>query len=956
MLPAKRSAALAYSVHRLAVLKQIWIRSSSTYKPHEVEGKWQERWRAEAASRTGKASELLLSSEKKEKKYILSMFPYPSGELHMGHVRVYTLSDTLARLYRLQGYQVVHPMGWDAFGLPAENAALERGVDPARWTQQNIAAMKQQLLQLGMDFDWELELSTCQPEYYRWTQWIFLQLFKQGLAYQRAASVNWDPVDETVLANEQVDAQGRSWRSGALVEKKLLHQWFLDIRSLAPELLQALDDLNEWPSAVKHLQRSWIGHSQGAKVSFSVEEQPGRCLEVFTSRPETLYGVSFLALAPEHPGLRPPTANNATGALRALMRPQCVRQLEKLQQRLASHTDVQRQTSEAEAGLNTGLTARHPLLPNVTLPIFVAAYVLPQYGTGAVMGVPGHDTRDRAFAKQNGLRVLVVMEPVDQQHTHEAPGKAADQHTSPAPDKAADQPEEESCFTGEGVMVNSGEVTGLTSQEARAQVVSMLEAAGRGESQQEFRLQNWLVSRQRYWGAPVPVLHCREEPSCGPQPVPEHQLPVTLPDLMSGLESTTDRKRALRSEQARAWREGAACPRCGGKAERDTDTLDTFVDSSWYFLRFLCPPQARAQKAWDPVQAGRWLPVDVYVGGVEHAILHLLYARFITRALHKQGLVTEKEPFKCLLSQGMVLGATYRWKDSQRPLPAKDVTPALLPQLYKVYEKMSKSKGNGVAPQEAIEQYGADVCRIAMLFKAPPEKNLEWGPEALAGPSRWLQRLWALLQDYLQAHQDRPAQLSPPPQDPQQWSPTEQALSLARAEAVLGVTRSMETHLFNVAVAQLMTLSNSLKELASQDHKLLHSPVYSRTLETLIIMLAPMAPHISAELWTQLQQAAEDKRGSGSNELQRQSWPQVSRAEHALQEAAARKVKVLVSFKGKKIDLMEFDSAIAQDKETLTAAVLQTKVAQDALCSQKPSRVVVVYNEKTKSYIVNLVP
>ena len=635
----------------------------SRYNPAEIEQKWQNTWTEQGLDRTPTDSD-------KPKFYALSMFPYPSGNLHMGHVRNYTITDVIARIRRMQGYRVLHPMGWDAFGLPAENAAIARGIHPAKWTYENIAHMKAQLKPLGFSLDWDCELATCSPDYYKWTQWIFLQFFQAGLAYQKEAAVNWDPIDQTVLANEQVDSQGRSWRSGAIVERKLLRQWFFKITDYAEELLNDLDKLSGWPERVKLMQANWIGKSVGAYLEFPIIGLAEK-IGVFTTRPDTVYGVSYVVLAPEHPLTQIVTTTDQKAAVDAFI------------EEVAKQSELERTAEDKpKRGIPTGGKAINPFTGE-EIPIWIADYVLYEYGTGAVMGVPAHDVRDFQFAKEKQLPIKVVIaaegENIGETLLQEA-------------------------YTAPGVMINSGTFDGTASVEGKQAIIEHAEKQGWGKGRVQYRLRDWLISRQRYWGAPIPVIYC---PNCGTVPVPEADLPVQLPE---DVVFTAGRVSSL--AQLDGWA-NVPCPSCGTPAKRETDTMDTFIDSSWYFLRY--PDAKNDRQVFDKNKTNDWLPVDQYVGGIEHAILHLLYSRFFTKVLRDQGFLNFDEPFQRLLTQGMVQGLTYmnptteKWIPSNLVDPADPKDPETGEKLEVSFKTMSKSKYNGVAPEDVIKKYGADV-------------------------------------------------------------------------------------------------------------------------------------------------------------------------------------------------------------------------------------------------------
>lgn len=675
----------------------------SRYNPAAIEEKWQQTWAELGLDQTS-------TNTDKPKFYALSMFPYPSGSLHMGHVRNYVITDVIARLKRMQGYRVLHPMGWDAFGLPAENAALDRGIPPAKWTYQNIDQMRQQLQQLGLSIDWKREVTTCSPDYYKWTQWIFLQFLKAGLAYQKEAAVNWDPIDQTVLANEQVDNEGRSWRSGAMVERKLLRQWFLKITDYAEELLNDLDKLTGWPERVKLMQANWIGKSVGAYLEFPIvgmEEKIG----VYTTRPDTVYGVTYIVLAPEHPLTRRVTTPDHQAAVEAFI------------QEVSSQSELERTAEDKpKRGIPTGGKVVNPFTEE-EIPIAIADYVLYEYGTGAVMGVPAHDTRDFQFAKAKQLPITVVIVPTDTAVNEAIALKEA--------------------YTEPGIVINSGRFNGMVSTDAKEAIIKYAQSQGFGKARVQYRLRDWLISRQRYWGAPIPVIHC---PSCGTVPVPEQDLPVRLPD-----DITFTGRGPSPLAQLDNW-VNVPCPTCGTQAKRETDTMDTFIDSSWYFLRY--PDANNDQQVFDSAKTNDWMPVDQYVGGIEHAILHLLYSRFFTKVLRDSGLLNFDEPFQRLLTQGMVQGITYKNPVTGKYIPPAQVNlseqkdPETGEPLQVFYEKMSKSKYNGVEPQEVLRKYGADTARMFTLFKAPPEKDLEWEDADVEGQFRFLNRVWRLVAEF----------------------------------------------------------------------------------------------------------------------------------------------------------------------------------------------------------------
>lgn len=733
----------------------------------------------------------------KPKYYVLEMLPYPSGRIHMGHVRNYTLGDVAARYRKALGYNLIHPMGWDSFGLPAENAAMERKVHPGAWTDKNIAEMKAQLKPLGFSYDWGREIATHTPEYYRHEQKMMIDFWKAGLLYRKESHVNWDPVENTVLANEQV-IDGRGWRSGALVERKLIHQWFLKITDFAEDLVQGLDQLSGWPEKVRTMQKNWIGKSQGAYVDFQLSN--GEKVTVFTTRPDTLFGMSFLAIAPGHPIAKKQAENNTELF-------DFIKECER-----GGTSEAAIETAE-KLGCPVGLTASHPLVPGKTIPVYVANFVLMEYGTGALFGCPAHDQRDFEFAQKYSLSILQVVsgqEPWDQT----------------------------SAYTGDGVMINSEELNGLRSAEAKQQMIKKLEESGAGQGATTYRLRDWGVSRQRYWGCPVPFVHCDE---CGVVPEKLENLPIKLPEDVA-----FDRPGNPLDHHPK-WKH-TKCPRCDKPAVRDTDTMDTFFESSWYFLRY-CSPQS--EQAFDEKDIQYWMPVDQYIGGVEHAILHLLYSRFFTRALRKCGYpINFDEPFSRLLTQGMITHATYQDKDGAWLSPAEvmplengtyvkvsDQSPVTVGRL----EKMSKSKKNTIDPGEIIETYGADTARLFMMSDNPPEKDLEWTDAGAEGAWRYLNKL------YMQAMYA--ADIIPAIGTAEPNTFTSAAMNLRRIthKTIREYTNDLETFAYNRGVARLRTLSNELFafDAKTADEKWALREGY----EGLIQLLAPITPHICEEIW-----------------------------------------------------------------------------------------------------------
>jgi leucyl-tRNA synthetase len=771
------------------------------YTPKDIEEKWQQRWAA------ARVSEIDVS-DPGQKYYMLNMFPYPSGDLHVGHGRNYILGDALYRFLRMQGRAALNPMGWDAFGLPAENAAIKRGIHPRQWTLSNIERMKRGFQRWGILYDWSKELASCEPEYYRWNQWLFLQLYKRGLAYRGTAPVNWCPSDQTVLANEQVTNDGRCERCGAVVVQRELSQWFLKITEYADRLDAGLDTLTEWPEKVKLMQRNWIGRSLGADVQFHVPVL-GKSLTVFTTRPDTIFGATFMVLAPEHPDVPALLADHPRRA-----------EIEQWIAGVRNQTNLERQEAGKE-GRDTGKTAVNPFTGQA-IPIWLGNFVLMQYGTGAIMAVPGHDQRDFEFARELGLDIRVVVRPRDAQPP--LPGDLTEAYV--VKDESA-------------VAHDSGLITGLPTPRAIETIIDEIERRGIGRKMVRYRLRDWLISRQRYWGTPIPMLYCD---ACGLVPVPEEELPVELPlDVpFTGREGNPLAKVETFVN--------AICPKCGGKARRETDTMDTFVDSSWYYLRFITPGDAT--KIFDTGLVNRWLPVDQYIGGIEHAILHLLYARFITRALHDMGLVAFEEPFTHLFNQGMITKEGYRdpsenmawvplneveWRE-EKPFKANTST-ELIPEVG----KMSKSRFNVVPPDELIDRFGADTERVYTLFIAPPEKEAAWSDEGVIGAHRFLGRVWSLGEQILNLRQ--PASGEPP-------AAGAEKMIRKTHQTIAAVTHRIERFEFNTVISALMELSNAIGDYLSAGGD--DANALRESYESLLALLHPVAPHITEELWGML--------------------------------------------------------------------------------------------------------
>ncbi len=769
----------------------------SRYNFRETEAKWQALWREREcfAAREDAA---------RPKYYVLEMFPYPSGKLHVGHVRNYTMGDLVARYRRAQGFNVLHPMGWDAFGLPAENAAIAGHVHPATWTRDNIATMRAQLQRMGFAYDWAREIATCHPEYYRHEQKMFLDFLAAGLAYRKESWVNWDPVENTVLANEQV-IDGRGWRSGAPVEKRLLSQWFLRITAYADELLEALGGLERWPERVRLMQENWIGRSEGARVRFRLAGRDDR-IEVFTTRPDTLFGASFLALSPHHPLAQQLAERDPALA-------EFIAECDRLGTSEAAIEAAEKR------GFCTGLEALHPFAAERRVPVYVANFVLMEYGTGAIFGCPAHDQRDLDFARKYGLPVIPVILP---------PG------ADPASFAIGD-----TAYVDDGTAYNSGFLDGLAVAEAKRAAGERLEALGAGERTVAYRLRDWGVSRQRYWGCPIPVIHC---PDCGIVPVPEADLPVELP-----ADVDFDKPGNPLANHP-SWKH-VACPACRGPAQRETDTFDTFFESSWYFLRFC---SARAAVAYDPEAAAYWMPVDQYIGGVEHAVLHLLYSRFFTRALKQCGYVAVDEPFAGLFTQGMVLHQTYQ-NDAEEWLFPKEVhagpdgrlcDAAGRPVSVGRLEKMSKSKRNVVDLDDIVDTYGADTARLYLMSDSPPERDLEWTETGIEGIWRYVNRLWRMVSE--------PAAELPPAGAamPAGLGPALVARRRQIHKTIAAVTDDLDKFRFNRAVARIRELTNALDDLPADEAGA--GAVLREGLETAALLLGPMMPHLAEEMWQSL--------------------------------------------------------------------------------------------------------
>lgn len=829
------------------------MNSDTRFDPATADARWQNAW---DQAQTFRAD----SNSAKPKSYVLEMFPYPSGRIHIGHVRNYTMGDVLARYKKATGHEVLHPMGWDAFGMPAENAAMEKGVHPGGWTRANIAHMKAQLKRLGFALDWSRELATCEPDYYGHEQALFIDLYEAGLVYRKESEVNWDPVDMTVLANEQV-IDGKGWRSGAEVEKRKLNQWFLKITDFAEELLEGLGNLENWPDKVRLMQENWIGKSKGLEFSFDLSN--GATLPVYTTRPDTIFGASFVAVAADHP-VAQAIDNDAARAFIA----ECKK---------GGTTAAELETAE-KLGFDTGITAKHPFT-GADLPVFIANFVLMDYGTGAVMAVPGHDQRDFEFATKYGLPIPRVVAPsVDD----------------------AEKPFDGEAEAGEGVIVNSDFLDGMEVEDAKREIIRRIEDQGRGTGKTVWRLRDWGVSRQRYWGTPIPFIHCE---ACGVVPAPKDSLPITLPE---DVDFQTPGNPLLRHP---SWKH-VDCPHCGGKAERETDTLDTFVDSSWYFLRFASQP---ADKPFDAAEVAKWLPVEQYIGGIEHAILHLLYARFWTRALAKMGQIEVKEPFASLFTQGMVTHETYSRKEGGKTVYyapdeiSREAERALLTadggevEIGRVI-KMSKSKKNVVDPDTIIDTYGADAVRWFMLSDSPPERDLPWSEAGIEGCSRFVHRLWRLFGQYDAGAtgEDKP-------------------LDRKTHQTTAAIAEDVEALGFNKAVARIYELTGAVEKAAPSASR-------SAAIRTLVQLVAPMMPHLAEEAWAAI---------GGEGMVADAAWPAVDSALLVEDE-----VTIAVQHKGKLRDTLTAPKGAS--KEDLEAMALASAKVQRSIDGADIRKIIVV--------------
>ena len=802
---------------------------TTQYEPKKIEKKAQEFWEKERCFEVDEASD-------KEKFYCLTMFPYPSGQLHMGHVRVFTISDVIARYQRMLGKHVMQPMGWDAFGMPAENAAIERDIPPAEWTYQNIDYMRSQLKRLGYAYDWTRELTTCRPDYYRWEQWLFTRLFEKGLVYRKNSIVNWDPVDQTVLANEQV-IDGRGWRSDAVIERREIPQWFMKITDYAEELLSCLDKLDGWPESVKMMQRNWIGRSEGIDITFKVDEK--LTLSAYTTRPDTLMGVTYLAIAGEHLLAKKIASNN----------PKVADFIAECKKNHAVEAAIE--TMEKK-GMPLGIDAIHPITGE-KIPLWVANFVLMNYGTGVVMGVPGHDQRDWDFAKEYKITINQVIKPSD--------NSKIDINIAP--------------YLEYGILINSNEYNGLNSHQAFDAIAEYLEKKNKGKRTINFRLRDWGISRQRYWGTPIPIIYCDE---CGTVAVPEEQLPVILPEKVKfkGIGSPLKNMSDFYHTD---------CPKCGNIAKRETDTFDTFFESSWYFSRYACPGSDRML---DDREA-YWMPVDQYTGGIEHAILHLLYSRFFQKLLRDEGLSSADEPFTNLLTQGMVL------KDGA---------------------KMSKAKGNTVDPQELIDKYGADTVRLFMISAASPEQALEWSDKGVQGAYRFLKKLWVLIEKHYSEDPLKPIN---------DLNGNQKELRYKTHSTIVKVSDDIgRRYKFNTAIAAIMELLNSVTRFDDDSHK--GRSVVRESLETIILLLSPIVPHICHELWKKL---------NYKTSLIDERWPNADKL-----ALAKDSIEIVVQVNGKLRSRIIVD--VNADEEKIKSLVIKDKNVQRYIGKNKVKNIIIV--------------
>ena len=853
--------------------------SDQRYEPREIEAYWQKEWANQGLYRTN------TDVNKDNTFYALSMFPYPSGSLHMGHVRNYVITDVLARYKRMQGYNVLHPMGWDAFGLPAENAAIERETSPSTWTDKNISQMKDQLDRLGLSIDWSKEVTTCKEDYYKWTQYIFNQLHKNNLAYQKKATVNWDPIDQTVLANEQVDAEGKSWRSGAKVEKKELNQWFLRITSFAEDLNKDLVKLKDWPERVRVMQKNWIGKSIGAEITFEIKNHNQK-ITAFTTRIDTVYGVSYLVLASNHP------------LIDQLINDKDIDQLIEFRNTQEKLSDLERNSdSRKKLGMYLGVNAINPA-NNKEIPIWIGDYVIMEYGTGAVMGVPAHDSRDYKFAKSYDLPINYVIRPNNDEDDSYLNAEYVDK----------------------GIMINSDTFNGIESDIAKTKILELGSNANWAKPKTTYKLRDWLISRQRYWGCPIPIINCKK---CGQVRVPDEDLPVSLP---IDIKLTGKGKSPLTTNTE--WI-NTCCPKCGNEAKRETDTMDTFMCSSWYFLRYINPENE--QNPFIKSEIDKWLPVKQYVGGIEHAILHLLYSRFLTKALKSCGLLNIDEPFKKLLTQGMVQAITFKNPNNNKYFSKdqiKDINdpkdPITGENIDIIYEKMSKSKYNGVDPSLVIDKYGADTARMFILFKAPPEKDLEWDDSDVEGQYRFIQRLWKFVINTLELTKSK-SRLN----IEKEKSKDDEALRLINI-AIKEITDDLDNLQFNTAISELMKAVNGLSSIVNN----CSNETLTNVVSILVKITSPFSPHIAEELWKTI---------GNTQSIHLQSWPKFDAS--ALEQDS---FKLMIQINGKVRGSIDASKNLSKDE--LGDIAIKSDAAQKWIDGKEPKRIIVVPNK-----LVNIV-
>ncbi len=841
------------------------------YNFEKIEERWRNYWQEEGTFRTD-------LEETEDNFYYLNMFPYPSGTMHVGHGRNYIIGDTLTRFMKMKGLNVLNPMGFDAFGLPAENAAIERGIQPGEWTEENIADFKEQFRQWGIEYDWDKEVRTHEPGYYKWTQWLFLKLYEEGLAYRDESPVNYCSRCDTVLANEQV-IDGKCERCGTEVEERQLEQWFFRITDYAQELLDDLDGLDGWPDHVKKMQRDWIGRSEGVEITFDLPDRKGE-LDVFTTRPDTLFGATFMALAPEHPLVESIIEDMDDREKRKKFR-SFVDETKRIDQTRRAGGDLTKE------GLFTGEYAVNPV-NGEEIPIWIANFVLTQYGSGAIMAVPGHDQRDFEFAEKYDIPIVEVI----------------------APEKGSPSGELEEAYEEPGYLINSGQFDGMDSETAYREIGEWLKERGKGDFTVNYKLQDWLISRQRYWGAPIPVVHC---PDCGVVPVPEEELPVELPEVeFIGNKGLSEIEDFVQAE----------CPKCGREAKRETDTMDTFVDSSWYYLRYISAGDS--ERIFDSDTVNDWLPVDQYVGGVEHAILHLLYSRFVTKVLNDVDLVDFQEPFQRLFTQGMISHQAYRCEKHGWIRPDEvqdgDKCPRCGEDLKVTMEAMSKSKRNVVSPRELIEEYGADTERIYTLFMGPPEKDVEWSDRDVKGSHRFLNRVWRLVTQHLYLF-DEEHELAPG-----DFDDSERELWRKINRTVKEVTEDLEDFSFNTAVSSIMELTNEFYRVISEgetDRALLKAGI-----RKLVLILSPFTPFIGEELWHRM---------GGQEPIMEEDWPDWE--EEALQE---EETELAVQINGKVRAHLEVPADLADDEEELRERVLELSRISERLDDREIKKFVVV--------------